>query len=181
LSGVRAEGSAAERRAGATDVPGRKAEDAMTIWKHIFVLGEYPIRESILSGLDAALVSKRLPGANHSIYEELWHLSTWQQVVLSQSQERYEEWVSGARFPDSAGPANQAQWNALVKEFLDGLQAAVALTRPPADLKREIAEGVVLGEVMQALAVHNAYHLGKIVSLRQSLGCWLGEAPGEGG
>ncbi|HTR38234.1 MAG TPA: DinB family protein [Bryobacteraceae bacterium] len=36
----------------------------------------------ILEGLSDDLVHRRIPGAPHSIYEELWHLAFWQQISL---------------------------------------------------------------------------------------------------
>ncbi len=42
----------------------------------------------------------------------------------------------------------------------------------PDRLAVEVEPGLTMGEELNCLAVHNAYHLGKIVALRQSLGAW---------
>jgi len=36
----------------------------------------------------------------------------------------------------------------------------------------EVGPGVTLAERLESLAVHNAYHLGKIVTLRQVIDAW---------
>jgi len=37
---------------------------------------------------------------------------------------------------------------------------------------KEVRPGVTLAEELESLAVHNAYHLGKIVALRQVIDAW---------
>jgi hypothetical protein len=61
-------------------------------------------------------------------------------------------------------------WQDLVAEFLAGADAAAALGRSP-DARTEGA-GASLVENLESLAVHNAYHLGKIVALRQVIDAW---------
>ena len=40
-------------------------------------------------------------------------------------------------------------------------------------------KGLTLGEELNCLAVHNAYHLGKVVALRQMIGAWPPRAATE--
>ena len=44
--------------------------------------------------------------------------------------------------------------------------------RAPERLALETEPGVTMAVELHGLAVHNAYHLGKIVALRQILGAW---------
>lgn len=39
-------------------------------------------------------------------------------------------------------------------------------------LAAEIEPGVTLADELNSVAVHNAYHFGKIVALRQRIGAW---------
>jgi hypothetical protein len=39
-------------------------------------------------------------------------------------------------------------------------------------LAREIEPGVTMADELNSVAVHNAYHLGKIVALRQRIDAW---------
>jgi hypothetical protein len=63
-------------------------------------------------------------------------------------------------------------WEDLVSEFLSGSETAVGLGHSPERLMGEVGPGVTLAERLESLAVHNAYHLGKIVTLRQVIGAW---------
>ena len=46
--------------------------DAMNNLEHLFLVGEFPERAHLLSGLSLELVTLRPDGASYSIYEELW-------------------------------------------------------------------------------------------------------------
>ena len=144
----------------------------MSIWRHLLVDGEYAERSRILSGLQLECIASRPTGASHSIYEELWHITKWQSIVLSGDADRRAAWVPGARYPEATAPANQAEFDELVSEFLRGLATAERLTRIDENLQSEIAGGQAFRDELACLAVHNAYHLAKIVALRQQLGCW---------
>ena len=61
-------------------------EGILSKWRHLFVDGEYARREKILSGLTLEQV-KRPPSENaHSIYEELWHATRWQTIVVTRDE-----------------------------------------------------------------------------------------------
>ena len=69
-------------------------------------------------------------------------------------------------------PEHEHQWHDLVRLFLVGARAAVALGQAPARLAVEVEPGVTLADELSSVAVHNAYHFGKIVALRQRLDAW---------
>jgi len=50
----------------------------------------------------------------------------------------------------------------------------------PERLAREVEPGVTMGDELNSVAVHNAYHLGKIVALRQRIAAWPPTAASEG-
>lgn len=50
--------------------------------EHLFLVGEFPERARLLSGLSLEQVTLRPDGASHSIYEELWHLVGYQQSII---------------------------------------------------------------------------------------------------
>ncbi|MGI8770819.1 MAG: DinB family protein [Acidobacteriaceae bacterium] len=142
----------------------------------------------ILDGLSDELVHRQIPGAPHTIYEELWHLAFWQQVTL--------DWVRGIETPypaqPSAGFPAEADrhcegWDHLCRRFLDGCQEAATITRDAGGLEvvircpsrpREPVRTMTVREQLESLAAHNAYHLGRIVLLRQLSGSW---PPASGG
>ena len=137
----------------------------MHIWEHLFLTGEFRARADLLSGLTLEQVTLRPVGASHSMYEELWHAATWQRKVVERDQ------ATGDDYPRVA-PEHEQQWDDLVRLFLDGARAAVAWAESPERLALEVEPGVTMADELHSLAVHNAYHLGKIVALRQVIGAW---------
>ena len=77
----------------------------------------------------------------------------------------------GEAFP-IAVPEHEREWDDLVRVFLDGGRAAAVLGQQPERLAHELQPGVTLADELNCVAVHNAYHLGKIVALRQRIGAW---------
>jgi len=54
----------------------------MVNWKHLLIDGEFMSRARLLSGLTVEQVSMRPLALPHSIYDELWHTTKWQSVVV---------------------------------------------------------------------------------------------------
>ena len=75
-------------------------------------------------------------------------------------------------FYPSAAPEHEHQWYDLVRVFLDGARTAAAMGQAPERLASEVEPGVTMADELNSVAVHNAYHLGKIVALRQRIGAW---------
>jgi len=137
----------------------------MHILEHLFLVGEFPERTRLLSGLTLEQVTLRPDGATHSIYEELWHVVAYQHSVVGSGD------PDGDRFP-SAAPEHEHQWYDLVQKFLDGARVAAALGQEPERLASELEPGLTLADELNCVALHNAYHFGKIVALRQRIGAW---------
>lgn len=141
----------------------------------------------IVSAIPENIRTRRLDPAAHSIAEELWHAVYWQDHFLRWIQRDNLPYPahseSGWRQMDSI---SDSDWQALVSRFEAGLTEAADLAGQPGLTERystleEPGSGtgrLTLNEVLVNLAVHNAYHLGKIVQLRQLLGNW--PPPGGG-
>jgi uncharacterized damage-inducible protein DinB len=134
--------------------------------EHLFLVGEFAKRERLLSGLTLEQVTARPEGASHSIYDELWHLVGYQQSIVAPGAP-----VSGDLYPTSA-PEDEQQWHDLVQLFLTGARTAADLGQEPARLAAKLQSGETVGDELMCVAVHNAYHFGKIVALRQRIGAW---------
>ena len=136
----------------------------------------------ILEGVGDGLAHCVLGNAPHALYAELWHLAYWQQMSL--------DWIGGvetpvpehasAGFPDEA-QTNAESWPGLCQRFLAGVVEAAKHAAAQEELEREIRcpslPGVetrimTIREQLENLAAHNAYHLGRIVLLRQLAGAW---------
>ncbi len=136
----------------------------------------------ILEGLPDTVAHAALPCAPHTIYQELWHLAFWQQVTL--------DWVSGLETPYPANMRDpfptDAQilaetWEQLRSRFLDGADQAASVASDSSRLPTIVrcpsrpgrpARLMSVQDQLISLAAHNAYHLGRIVLLRQLLGVW---------
>jgi uncharacterized damage-inducible protein DinB len=140
-------------------------------WEHLFY-GEYAEREKILSNLTLEQVTAVASGQSHSIFAELWHTVVWQRIVVTRDEALYEQsWQIDDLYPKHV-PKTLEEWTALVEEFLSGLERAVAWAESPEQLDLEVNPGETMRDILHGLAVHNAYHMGKIVALRQVMGNW---------
>ena len=137
----------------------------MHILEHLFLTGEFAPRARLLSGLTLEQVTLCPDGASHSIYEELWHVVAYQQSIIGNGD------PNGDRYPRAA-PEHEQQWHDLVRVFLSGAHAAAAMGQTPERLARELEPGVTMADELHCVAIHNAYHFGKIVALRQRIGAW---------
>ena len=133
--------------------------------EHLFLVGEFPARAHLLSGLTLEQVTLCPDGASHSIYEELWHVVAYQQSIVAAGDPVWDAYPGAA-------PEDEQQWHDLVRVFLDGARAAAAFGQEPERLALEVEPGVTMADELNCVAIHNAYHLGKIVALRQRIGAW---------
>ena len=143
----------------------------MSKWEHLFRDGEFARRGEILSGLTLEEVTRRSSGQSHTIYEELWHANRWQSIIVNRDESLYAEWQAGRVYP-AEPPAGAAEWEALVAEFLGGIEKALWWAASPERLAHETDPGHTMEDVLHSLSVHTSYHLGKIVALRQFIGAW---------
>jgi hypothetical protein len=136
----------------------------------------------ILEGLTEELVHRKPAGAPHSIYEELWHIAFWQQVTL--------DWIGGVETPFPASPSDgfptvldmeRESWAKLCGRFFQGANEGAAATRDERWLNQNVrcpsrpghpVRVMPVREQIENMGAHNAYHLGRIVLLRQLLGEW---------
>src|SRR5437667_12745310 len=103
--------------------------------------GEYASAEKILSGLTFDQVT-HLPSVElHTIYDELWHTTTWQKIVIYSednkelSDERIAKWKAGEIYP-KVQISSQQEWDDLVKDFLADLNKAIATGQMPEILEK---------------------------------------------
>lgn len=136
----------------------------------------------IIEGLSDELVHKRIPNTPHTIYEELWHIVFWQQVTL--------DWVQGIETPFPAKPSDgfpsesetaSESWEQLCRRFLQTAEQAATSARDTRRLDEPIrcpsrpgspVRIMSIRDQLISLASHNAYHLGRIVLLRQLNQAW---------
>jgi len=132
----------------------------------------------ILDGLSIAQSGLRVPGAPHSVVEIVAHMLYWQSWFL--------ERCAGVATPPAAKAslgwpaATGDEWEALRKGFLEGLEqarkiagqesASVRRVDPPIEFPA--LANYTLADAITHVAMHNAHHLGQIITLRQIAGGW---------
>jgi hypothetical protein len=136
----------------------------------------------IVEGLDDLTAHRRIEGAPHTIYEELWHAAFWQQLAM--------DWIDGIESPfpthnaesfPSSTDAQAEAWPALCVRFLTGTQRGATIAGARYQLDRRVrctsqpglpAREKSVRDLLEGTAAHNQYHLGRIVLLRQLLNTW---------
>ncbi len=144
-----------------------------------------PLR--VLDAIPPEFWNSRPAGVPHSIAEELWHIVYWLDHFLS--------WARGEvlPYPESAeqgwrtsGATTSDEWNSLLSRFRQGLDEAfsfaagtpIVLAGQQSTCNEPGVATLTVLEILINIAVHNAYHLGRVVQLRQMLGIW--PPPGGG-
>lgn len=142
----------------------------------LFLSGAFAPRAVLLRGLTLEQVGARPASAPHSIYQELWHATTVLRKSLDGGRVVLESWPHAEHFPAEHGPIDQEVWDALVRDYLAASIEAVDRARRPGWLETPDPgyeeHGLTWRDSLEFLAVHSAYHLGRIVLLRQQLGVW---------
>lgn len=136
----------------------------------------------ILEGVESDLAYRALDGAPHTIYQELWHITFWQQITL--------DWVNEIETPFPVRPsdgfpneedARLEPWDQLCQRFFRGNQQAAAVAADQERLERSVScpsrpgspvRIMSVREQLESLGAHNAYHFGRIVLLRQLYRAW---------
>jgi uncharacterized damage-inducible protein DinB len=132
----------------------------------------------LLDGLTAAQAARRVPGAPHTIVEIVAHLVFWQNWFLERTTGRPVPMASNASQGWPA--ADELGWDELRADFLNGLERAVAMAETPQALSARVEPAIefpplaeyTVRAAITHVAMHNAHHLGQVVTLRQMIGAW---------
>ena len=147
----------------------------MNDWDDLLLTGGFAPRAELLRSLTVEQVGVRPYGVPHSIYQELWHAATAQKLMLDRGRATLNRWAYAEHFPEATTPASQGEGDELVEMFLTYSERAVHLAEDEAWLaspEPDMAAASTWRDGLEFLAVHNAYHMGKIVLLRQLMGIW---------
>ena len=136
---------------------------------------------NVLEALDLNSLTRRPQGAPHSIYEELWHAAFWQDLVLA--------WIDGDdvpapdhaadSWPESNGPVAADDAEASIQRFSQGIERARQVASDPSRLDLIVRKSRTARDLLESLLAHNAYHVGRMVLLRQLLGLWPPPSGGD--
>lgn len=142
----------------------------------------------VVEGLTGEQVHAVPVGSPRSIYAELWHICFWTEMSL--------KWMHGieAPYPENTSvpfptekQAAEESWDALCVRFGRLLEECVELASDEVAKAKHVVctsrpgeapRTMTVEEQLISVATHNAYHLGRVVLLRQMLGSW--PPPGGG-
>jgi hypothetical protein len=133
--------------------------------------------ENIIRGIPLGLAKVRPHGLPHSLYEELWHIDYWLSFSLGDIQGEQSKLPahSSEAFPTDNATLDEATWQKLVEGVLETLNEVAALARDEVELARVFRSDKTVRDELAIIAAHNAYHLGRMVILRQLLNIWSSE------
>ena len=131
-----------------------------------------------LEGLSAVHAASRPAGVPHSIAEIVAHMAFWQEWFLDR--------CDGKAVPSAASAAlgwpkvDDEQWDLVRERFEAGFKRALALADDNARVGQPIAPAIEVdflasytaGDALTHLALHNAHHVGQVMTIRQLLGSW---------
>ena len=143
-------------------------------WDDLLLTGGFAPRDSIFTGLTLEQVAARPNEVSHSIYQELWHTAMVLKISLEEGRAALERWPYAQHFPLSSAPTNQQEWDDLVSMFLTYSKRAVTLAEDESWLNAQEPEYPQSRwrDGLEFLAVHTAYHMGKVIGLRQVMKIW---------
>jgi hypothetical protein len=121
-----------------------------------------------------ALRGVKPAGAPHTAWQLVEHMrvAQWDILEFSHNAKHVSPKFPDGYWPESEAPPTPRAWNQSLRGFRADLQAMMALvSKPSTDLFARIAHGDGQTILREALLVadHNAYHLGQLVLLRQTL------------
>ena len=133
--------------------------------------------ERAVAGLPVELRGAKAPNVPHSPWRLVEHMRIcqWDILEFSTNPDHVSPDFPEGYWPDSDAPPNELAWDQAVSRFRDDLEAMRRLVRAEStDLFARIPHGDGQTILREALLVadHNAYHVGQLVIVRQSLGAW---------
>lgn len=134
---------------------------------------------AIVSGLSPELAGRPLAGAQHTIWQLVWHLNYWMDYELRSlagPEVPYPEHAAES-WPLSSAPTTIEEWDAEVERFARRVEALAAWGRrvaqdPEADRVVHPGQQERVSDVLWQMTAHNSYHAGQVALLRRAFGAW---------
>ena len=130
-----------------------------------------------LAGIGTEVAVRKPVNTPHSIAEIVAHMAFWQNWFLDR--------CDGSSTPAPAHAAlgwptvGDEQWETVLARFDAGLDRALALAEDKVRLERPVTPPLdhplghyTAGDALVHIALHNAHHLGQVITLRQQQGAW---------
>jgi uncharacterized damage-inducible protein DinB len=128
--------------------------------------------EKALSGLNPELARKKIEGFQHSIWDLLHHIATWQGVVIDSITDKEIDWDNinqNQNWPTDETKRKDENFDLLLLRFKEDLRKIKDLTKT-VDFSNPISswnDKPVIQALMVAIT-HNSYHFGQILTLKRA-------------
>jgi uncharacterized damage-inducible protein DinB len=141
--------------------------------------GWFVSMRAALEGLDAERASRRADGSQHSAWQIVNHLAYWNDRYLRRFRGQPVERAMGETADTfDAWPAEgtEEEWRAARARFHEGMRglrdaiSAADDARLQAPLREDKPDP--WASYLLHLAIHNAYHIGQVVTVRKAQGSW---------
>jgi len=143
--------------------------------------GAFTPPSRLLDAIPNEISAVRPAGVPHSIIEELWHIVYWLDFFRPAARCEPSSYPVSSRegWRDFDTPSGQ-EWDSLRTRFAAAIEETCCLAAGPIEVLSRRETTLVepgrpplnLCELLSSVAVHNAYHFGRIVQMRQMLGIW---------
>lgn len=133
----------------------------------------------VLRYVSEETASKRFAGFEHTIWEILYHMNYWQNMLLRVAKGEAVDvsyYVEAESWLDQKELMKDTKWEREKGRFFDGLEEVEAmLNSSSADLLRPLPAlpDKNAYNVLNSIILHNSYHTGQIVQLRKAAGLWV--------
>lgn len=130
------------------------------------------------------LAGRRVAHHPHTIWQQIGHLNYWIDFALKNIEGNRPPWPEHAEdtWPKADGPADLVAWQYELALFRTNLGQLTTLADARASTLSRIVnakQGLTVEAILWQTVVHNSYHVGQIVQLRQALAAWPPAAGGE--
>jgi hypothetical protein len=148
-----------------------------TLEKVLLAKAPFAKPANIIEGIPFTLVTLRPHGLPHSLYEELWHLNYWLRFSLADIRGENPKLPAHSTegFPSDNDTLTETAWQTLLDAVREGLDGLAVLAGDETELRRMFRPDRSVADELTIVAAHNAYHFGRMVTLRQLLGIWSSE------
>ena len=134
-------------------------------------------------GIDATLAGRRLAGAQHTIWQLLFHVNFWMEYELRSIAGPEVSYPKHAEvsWPPTDAPPDPAAWDSERRRLIDFLRRLEAVGADPALQSRAVhpTKGETVRDVLWQMVAHNSYHVGQVALLRRAFGAWPPPAGGD--
>jgi uncharacterized damage-inducible protein DinB len=134
---------------------------------------------AVVERADAEVAGRALAGAQHTVWQLVWHMNYWMEYELQSLRGTEAEYPTHAAesWPVDTAPKDSSAWAAEAARFRRQVEELAAWgVRSANEGARERLlhprQDDRAGDVLWQMAAHNSYHIGQVALLLRAFGAW---------